>query len=232
MSNKEGDLASKIVKNIQEQNIQPRSVWFYLAVEVAHWVAIIFLLILAGMAIATEYFLLRDLGVSPWLILDIKVFARLALSVLAIWALMSCFLIATIGLLYHTTFRGYRFRKREIILMTFVSAIVSGAVMYMIGIGSEIHTNAIKKIPFYQSAVRNTQLACHNPQSGMLYGQVASGSIIMGEFVLLGLDGASWTVRVASGASVADINATSVRLIGELEPSKIFNARQVVPGLR
>ena len=225
------DLTDKVFKTIEKEKITPESHWHFLLKSFLIWLLLTILLIIGAMSISTSIFMLarRDWDVYQYLN---ESFAQyLFISIPYIWLAVFVLFAAGAYFTFKKTPRGYRFGTLFTAAASIFLSIGLGLAFFLAGLESQVHETLSGQMPYYDSLVNDPDDVWHNPERGLLGGEIVKVSG-PDDFAVMDIDDDVWLVR---GEHLVWFDPTMpkegvrVKMIGRLGGSGIFIARIVKP---
>jgi len=216
-----------LIAAIKEKKLAPKPRWNFLAKETAVWVGVAGAAAVGSMATATAIFMIADTDWDIFERLGLSWTGHVLLSLPYVWLAVIAVSIAAAFLNFRHTRRGYRFGLAAVIAVGAGATVLLGAVLFSVGLDSEVHEYFNEKIPLYNWLVVDKRDIWDQPERGLLAGEVRE---IFGEadFELRDLSGQDWTILEEPAGRPVRVGET-VKLIGTMGEDNAFTAQIIRP---
>lgn len=169
------NIEEKIISKIKEENLKPKSIWYFLARDYSLWSMVFLSVLLAAFSIAPIIFILQnlELGYTKHItnnaflfILDILPYPWIILCVLTTYLAIKA---------WEKTSNGYKFEGKYIFIYSFLTSLILGVMLNFWNFGKmmdeEIVTASFGK---YKNFQERRDMAWFNPEAGRIFGTVES----------------------------------------------------------
>lgn len=220
----------KILEKIKEEKLKPRSRQYFVVKNYLVWgVSILALLASsAALSVMTYLFKFNDFSLSQEI--NKSTLEILFLTLPYFWIL---FLAAAIFIFYYNikhTKTGYRYPLGLVAAIAFVLSILLCVIFCAVGWDEKLDEVLGRRAPLYGKMMNPQVDFWSKPEEGRLVGLVAS-DLAGNTFDLVDRDGRIWLVSVdlnAEGTAFV-LSGRPVRMLGEREGKKKFNANMILP---
>ncbi len=227
------ELSEKIIKEIEEKKICPTPKWCFVARDYGLFILFVVLIVVGALAVATIIFMIADYDWSAYRYLGQNRFESVLMALPYLWLIiLGIFAYFAYSDLRHIK-TGYRLEMPLLILISIVSSVLLGTVIYSRGFDSELHELMACQIPAYHYLTYDRKDEWNNPDKGLLAGRItAVGSIE--EFRLTDFHGKPWIVLIHACCFDKHLiqKDNLIRMIGEKErigDSDRFIANEIYP---
>ncbi len=226
------DISKKVLDNIQDQHIEPKSRWHFLWRRVVVWGMAVLATILGSIAVAVILFYVTDMD---W---DIQEdipenFLGFALTNLPYFWILFALLFIAAGYYYiHHTRKGYRYGFWSVGVGCLVVSLAGGLLLHSLGTGDYVDDMASRHVPFYEQMLNTREKRWHRPEAGMLGGKIIQLS--PDTLLLQDRQGKIWTINITKIQKPAHLilkENISIRVIGHSTGGELFEAEIIRPWL-
>lgn len=223
------DLAAKILKEIEVQQIRPLSKSLFVLRRVLIVVALVLTILLGAFTISLALFAIRSESMEMQRGIG---FLSVAADRLPLLLSISGILFSVMGvLIYRKTRHGYRARAHRIVAAILLTTVLGGLFFYETNAVFQGHRFLMQHVPRYQSAMHHYRANLWNqPQQGRIAGVIVSTEWDF--FLLKDFQGREWEVddvdahwRIRQMREAGD----SVKVMGVLREDSAFDAHHVIP---
>lgn len=227
----EKDLSENILHKIKEEKIKPRSRWRFVLQSYVVWLIFFVSIISGAVSLAVALYLLRINDWGSYVFINSSFINFVLITLPYFWLIIfPIFLWISYHYFQHTR-AGYRLEFIKIVAFNLGASALLGVSFYAVGIGRFTDNVFIKRAPFYGEMMMEREKKWHNPDMGVLAGQI--GEVDDGEaFELSSVVGGEWVVeyseaRVAGGVVIE--RGVAVRVFGDRLSENDFVAREIKP---
>ncbi len=216
--------SDKILKNIDEKQIKPKSKWVYLSKDYMLWIFLAVLLFLSALAVSTILFILTTQDWDVYDYLDRSFLAHVFISIPHFWVLIFILLVLIIYYEFIHTKYGYRYAISRIFLSTLVAGFILGAIFFFCGANSGVHDFLSRNVPFYDKLIYYKEDIWDNPERGLLGGEVIAMQD-KNNFTLKDFQGNIWQIvgdNIAWSDNVVPQKGVKIKIIGSLQSGNNF----------
>lgn len=229
------DLSQKILHQIEEKQIAPKSKWSFLLKDWLVWVFSFISVLIGAIAVAVMIFIVRNNDFAIYQELGLGTGGMVLRSLPYIWFVFFAAFIVVAHYNFRHTKEGYKFKLSTIIAGTFLASVVLGTGFYWIGLGRLVDDRLASMAAPYRQFVHPEHARWLQPEEGLLSGRVGD---IENEhhFILIDKTGKEWRIIVLPNAippqlqSVLTIETDEeLRLFGRPIGVDSFEAKRVFP---
>ncbi len=221
--------SDNLLEKIQEEQIEPKSKWSFIAKDGFIWGLGIASLILGAVALSVMTSILRntDLSFAESLGHSLPKFLFLVLPYLWI-VLLGVFLVVAHHQVRKTK-SGYKYKLPVVLLALFGGSILLGGFLYQVGIGQALDERFVEKSPMYRQIANRKVNLLTNPEKGVLAGRVIE--VASEELLLEDIKKKTWRVDVTKAVLPQDRTipeGAMIKMTGQLE-GEAFIADRISP---
>ena len=224
-------LPEKIMQEIKNRGIEPRSRWHFLLKRSVLWSLATCATVLGGVAVAVIIFIFIDHDANARAYLDESIFENLLHTIPYLWLATLLMLVGiTQYAVRHTKF-GYRYATKRIVGLILMCSIALGIALSVLEVGEHVQDFLVTRVPYYDELISTSQDMWSRPEKGLLGGTI-DVIIDAEEIKLIDFRGKSWLVDIGEidDASLSIIQPRSmIKMIGTLEDTSGFRAVRVLP---
>lgn len=188
-------LKNKILHDIEEKKISPKSSNYFRIREIILWSFGVLSLIFGGVSSSVLVFALMNHDIDIYQIIehDFLRFILFTFPYLWVFSLVVFALIARYNI-RHTKF-GYRYRPYTVILSSIFISLVMGFILNGFGIGKVFDQFFIKYVPEYSQVMPGPHGIWLHPEEGRLIGRIVSVS--ENAIIIVDLRDREWVIDVS-----------------------------------
>jgi hypothetical protein len=203
------NLKDSVINTIDQENVCPRSRWFFVCKETLVWIFWALSVVVGALAVAVTLFVVSH---SQYALYEASHDSFLTFFVgtlpylwIILFAVMSYLAVTN---LRHTK-RGYRYCAWKVVASSMVLSLAGGAVLQLFGFGHAIDYKLGQEMKMYMSQEKQEMRLWQTPNDGRLIGrQVLVTTVPTSTVVFEDTAGARWTLDV-SELSARDLNLLS-----------------------
>ncbi len=217
MNNKQvqNNIETKILEQIQNQSIKPKSKWEFSLINISFWVMGILTVLLGAMTFSASSYFVKNIRWDLYKATHPNFLTFLLEFTPYLWIGLFIFFIIFTYYFFNKTSRGYKYDLKLVAGIIFGLSIILGQVASGLGLGQLIDDKIGSKIPFHRGIRIHNYQIWNNPEQGLLMGEIQFDGA---QYILIdnnndkhllittnGLDPLSWDLLRNGG---------SVRLVG------------------
>lgn len=228
----EGDITSRIVKEIKEKHIKPLPKAILWLKNGAWWLAICLLTVLGGLAVAAGIFLLNDYDWDVFTYLGRSPVEQAIMALPYLWIFLLVVSAAAVIYFAKKTKSGYRMCCAHWLLISLGVSLVSGVLFYSFGFGAWVHSRLAESSTFYRQMSNYKGEYWNNPSQGRLAGVVVVADN-PNRFELEDSAGRHWLILTEEVDEDNLVNAKAIKpgdhviVAGKVEAPWIFEAEVI-----
>ncbi|MBP9817888.1 hypothetical protein KBC75_04035 [Candidatus Shapirobacteria bacterium] len=154
---KKKNISDKALELINQQQLKPIPKWEFVVKNWGLWLGFIVSLGLLVLGVGISWFGLVDNIITPYL-----------------WVFIALFFLGTAFLLFEKTKKAYRFQKWQVISLILIVGLITGGIIFRVGLASRIDRNLESRSNFYRQMVPMRLVVWNNPKQGYLSGEILS----------------------------------------------------------
>ncbi len=225
-------ITQKAIEKINNENIKPKAKWQFLLKNNLLWLMSALVIFVGSLATSVTVFLLTDNDWDTYQYTDKNLLESILLSLPYFWLLI---IIIFIFLAYynvrHTT-EGYKYKAFIIILISVISSVIIGTIMFNAGIGLKIDKVSSMNIPYYNNLVQHKTDMWVRPNNGLLAGKI--NGVKNDQLVLIDFNNKKWIIEINSSTLVRGRSklqsGEEIKLIGKINiETNNFTADEIRP---
>lgn len=195
------DLEQKILKSIEQQNLQPKPTYVFFAKRSVFWLLALLSITLGGISVAILLYWLSGFLRIGWPIFDEVPLEEVLFSIPAAWILTMPLLTASAYYGFRHTRRGYRLKPASTIALSLAASFMLGGLLQLFDVGLKTHEYLERNIPYYERLTDIPYAEWSRPDEGFLGGHVDRMQDDV-TLVLTDFQKRVWTIDI-SGANVS-----------------------------
>lgn len=231
------NLKQTILKRIEDEQVCPRSAWFFSGRECVVWTLWVLTVLLGAVAVAVtlsvaiyrQHSLFEITHGGPfWFVLEVLPYLWMIIFIaMAIFAVFN---------LRHTK-NGYRYPLWQILGSSLLMSMVGGAGLHLLGVGLMLDEQLGNRVEMYKSQIKMEQKMWQAPEAGRLVGTIilaSSTEIQSGKLSFRDITGFTWEIDESELKPVeVDLlkSGNQIRLLGQVMPDspRVFHVCGVLP---
>lgn len=227
----ENNIEEKILNKIKDENIKPRSVWYFLVRDYSLWILVLISVILASLSIAPIIFILQNLEVGYIKHISTNPFLFILLALPYPWIILCMITTYLATIAWEKTSKGYRFEGKKLFSFSLLVSLLFGLLLNLINFG-RIMDDEFRTASFgnYKTFVEKRNTFWFKPDEGRLIGTATN---ISTSSFQLGNKEQSYNMQVNFDSSLhgsENVNENSiVRVVGYSDPELGFIACAIFP---
>lgn len=223
--------AKKILQNIRDRKIKPRSRWIFLLKNYLIWLIFGVAIFVGAIATSVIIFSLTNNDWDLYKILDKSLISYVVMSFPYIWVIILIIFSLLSFLNYKYTKTGYRIEPIKIISMNVFLSVFLGSILFVGGFGEFIDYKLSKDIPYYEKMMAQRQLIWDNPENGLLAGEIINIASEK-DFYIRSLSGKKWHIignSILWKRHASNNEGTKIKIIGRILGNDVFVAQEIRP---
>ncbi len=231
---KKTDLSQAVLQKIKKEKIKPLSRRYWQMREVFWWFLIFSQLMIGSLAVAVSI-----LYLSHWDFVLAKravgnTLQYLVSSTPLIWPLLLLGSVLFVEYGFGRTKKGFRFRRRNVILVTVLTSVFFGVMLYNFRIAEHVDKQIAKYWSFYDDLSERKMRLWTRPDEGFLFGVplLPAGDEKFSNFSLLDPEGNFWRINspdLTTEEREILFLSDKVRLLGSRTARREFRLCRVLP---
>lgn len=166
------EISKEILNTIEKERIIPKPRYVFLIERSILWVFVFIALVLGGLSVGVLCAIVHEHDFNLYSYLEVEQQAY-TLSIIPYFWIIAGILFAVLAyVLFRKTERGYRFRMLLVASVVFSISLVTGAALFVNGVGSQLHHGFYDTVPFYKDIVSSPEEVWEQPERGLLSGIV------------------------------------------------------------
>lgn len=213
-----------ILDKIKQENIKPKSKWYFIAKHAALWIPGIIVTGIGAVAVAGEIFAATHAGWEYREFIYRSDYDFILGTIPIIWVILFVAFASLIVKALRTTHSGYRFSSKNILAGSAITSIILGVCIYLLD--DSLHANSIIRYPVH----KREQGVWFTPSMGRLAGSIEDKT--EDSLIIRDRDNVLWTIDMTGfGTSSFPFieEGESIRIIGTSTDENIFIACAVFP---
>lgn len=174
------------------ENIKPRSKSYFVIKNIIYWALFGAFIIIGAIATSVIIFAIKYNDWDIYKYANDSLLSFVFLTIPYIWIFVLFIFIALAYYNLKHTKKAYKQRFCVVILISVLTSIILGFIMYNIGFAKTIQTSLVKNVPSYNKMFCEKASLWHQPERGIIVGQIKE--IKNNEFVLQDPYMENWTV--------------------------------------
>lgn len=222
------DISQKVLNTIADGKVKPRPKWHFFLQEGGVWVLGAAATLCGAAAISGTLFVFVTAPLRFYPATHESLIRFWADFLPLLWIVLFVTFIFVTDYVIKKTKRGYRY---NIVVVTVTSAALSmliGYVGFLLGMGEFLENRVGQSIPFHTPVRVATQRAFHQPEQGLLVGEVLLGE----RATLRTLDGIVWDLdltHIPENERILFTGTETVGIIGTTTADGVFAVCMVLP---
>ena len=223
-------LSEKILQEIEERRLSPRSAAYFLAKRWVFWALAAISIGLGALSVALGLFGALDYLQTGGRGFDEMPFDDLAGGIPALSALFFVLFVLSSYLALARTRRGYRWKPPVVVGLAALMSVIAGLLLYGLKAGPAVHAVLSANIPAYKTYTFIPYDEWRKPAAGRLGGEALS---VNGQILRLkDFDGREWSIDI-SDATISfpesPVEEGDIAIRGEQTGPFSFKARSIDP---
>lgn len=223
----QNNLADKILGEIKDKHLHPKPKWEFIVKDSVVWVLVIVSLGIGSLATSVVIYMIdnNEWDLSKKINGNIVTFVFVTLPIF--WLVILAIFVLFIYYNFKHTKGGYKYRAYGVIIASVSFSLISGVLLYNLGLAQAIDDVFEAKAPLYTSLVNRKQQLFHHPELGVLPAQVVQ---VLSPTELLVIDPRQNQWQVLIGELEGDCPCQEGRKIiavGEMMDTGVFKALQI-----
>ncbi len=223
--------SDKIINKIKCDSIEPVPRWHFLFKGCAFWALFVISMILGSLSFSVIVHIASsgDFGFLNHLQGNLITSAVMLLPYF--WILFLILFAISAYLNWKCTKRGYRYKRRWIVLGSFALSILFGYIFFLMGMAKEVDKLMSRAIPFYDKSKHDARVELwFQPDSGFLTGKIIEIDEEKEKLIVRDENGANWEVddlNVKWENQSLENKGKVVKIIGNRDGDYKFSAKEI-----
>lgn len=227
------DLERKILAEIEQRRLTPKSALYFLARRSALWLLAALSLLLGGISVALGLYAMEDFALTGGRGFSDMPFDDVLVSLPFLWAVAVALLAASAVFSLRQTRRGYRPRLASLLGIVLGANLLAGWALHATGAGRHAHAVLSAYAPGYAAYTAVPYDEWSRPDQGYLGGAVLSVDGA-GSLRLKAFDGQEWTIdisaaKLSEGLEGSLVEEGDIAVTGTRSGPATFRADAIAP---
>jgi hypothetical protein len=174
-NNINNNIENKILQKIKDENLRPKSLWYFLVKDYSLWSMVFVSVILAALSIAPIIFIIQNLELGYVKHITNNPYTFVFFILPYPWIILCCLTTYLATLAWEKTSHGYRFPGTKVFVCSLLTSLALGVVLNMWNFGrrvdDEFHTASFGN---YKSFAEKRNEFWFNPSEGRIIGAVTN----------------------------------------------------------
>ncbi|MFA6272577.1 MAG: hypothetical protein WC693_05760 [Patescibacteria group bacterium] len=225
------DTSKQVLAKIEKEKITPKPKWQFRLEQIGIWFLAIISVLIGSNAFAVIIFAMVN---NDWEVLELlerNPVSHTLATIPYLWlVVLALFVLLTYYNTRHTN-KGYRYNTYGIVIGSILASILVGTILYLVGFAPGVD-RLIRGVPGVNMLMHNREEIWNHPEDGFVAGEITNMLGGAGAFELVDLDNKEWIIRtdnVVTHPKVVIRVGESLRIIGKIDESNIFDAYQIMP---
>ena len=225
------DRARKILKDIEEKKIKPKSRWLFLAQDYLLWSFFIVATLVGAVAMSVIFFVWADRDWDIYNYLEKDFITYFLLGLPYFWFVILIILSFVAYFNYVHTRKGYLINPYLVVAISLVGSVLLGWMFFINGMGENIDKILDESSAYYKGAETTKKSFWSNSDRGFLAGEIIE---VRNEsnFLIKDFNDVQWMIvgnNIIWKKSVAQVIGEKIKIIGKIESAGIFRAHEIRP---
>ncbi|MFA6184441.1 MAG: hypothetical protein WC682_05095 [Parcubacteria group bacterium] len=223
------DRASKILKDIEQKKIKPKSRWLFLAEDYLLWAFFVLTTLVGALAVSVIIFIWADNDWDIYKYLEKDFFIYMLWSLPYFWFIVLVILSIIAYFNYIHTRKGYLLNPYGVVAIGLLGSIFLGWIFFVSGMGKSVDEILDDNVVYYNGSDKNKIFFWTNSNRGLLAGEIIElkdGSSLL----IMDFNKERW--QVMGDDTIWEKSATHkigerIKIIGKIEKEGVFKAREI-----
>jgi hypothetical protein len=223
-------ISQLVLEKLKEKNIKPKARWGFLLKNYSIWALGVICLVVGSLSFAVVFYMFRYNDWEIYQNVNDSLLEFLLITMPYFWILLIGLFIAIVNYNIKHTKHGYKYNIKIILLVTIVSSVVLGGILFKAGVGRAIDNIMLEKAPFYKHVINHRMGMWSNPEKGMLMGEIVG--VLDNGFSLIESNGKIWVVDTNNARIISIVKIEEgeiIKLVGKRIGETEFKAIIVAP---